>query len=392
MYKILHTADLHLGKKFAGSDFDLYEIQKLIMEEIIEVAEKEKVDIVIFAGDIFDTNNNPVKTEKLFYNTVKQLSGNGERIIITIAGNHDSAQKFELLRPFSEDLPYFITAGNPAVEFDFYNKIGKFKIKAKGRTVNIEKNEKKINIVLLPYPAVHRMKGNITDKEEFNKLSLADKIKFLIKPEKSFKADETILVSHLFITEGKESDSEFNLLGGLERLPISIFEKSFNYIALGHLHSFQNIKEKAFYPGAIFPFTKKELKKKNKSGVIIKKGDKIKFVPFKITDKTKYYKCKSYEEAMLILKNKPDMFYYFDMEDVQMELNSDKELKKSGRGKIIKVEYSLSSRNEIEEMEEIKLEELKPDIIFTGAYKNLYKKEASKELVELFMKIYSEVI
>ncbi|NQX80640.1 MAG: exonuclease subunit SbcD, partial [Flavobacteriaceae bacterium] len=70
--KILHTADWHLGKKL--ENFSRLEEQHLVLDEICEKAENIEVDVVLIAGDIFDTFNPPTEAVKLFYRTVKRLT------------------------------------------------------------------------------------------------------------------------------------------------------------------------------------------------------------------------------------------------------------------------------------------------------------------------------
>ena len=86
--KILHTADWHLGKKL--DRFSRIEEQIDLMNEIVEIAESENVDLVLIAGDLFDTFHPPTEAVDLFYKTLKRLSKNGKRPVIAIAGNHDS--------------------------------------------------------------------------------------------------------------------------------------------------------------------------------------------------------------------------------------------------------------------------------------------------------------
>ncbi len=56
---MLHTSDWHLGKRL--EDFSRLEEQKAVMQEICEIAEREQVDVVIVAGDLFDTFNPPLR-------------------------------------------------------------------------------------------------------------------------------------------------------------------------------------------------------------------------------------------------------------------------------------------------------------------------------------------
>lgn len=63
--KILHTSDWHLGKVFKETTFELLPIQKQIMDEIVDITRKENPDIVLIAGDIFDTYNPSFEAEKI---------------------------------------------------------------------------------------------------------------------------------------------------------------------------------------------------------------------------------------------------------------------------------------------------------------------------------------
>ena len=67
--KILHTADWHLGKRL--QEFSRLEEQKLVLEEIIQIADREEVDLVLLAGDIFDTFNPNHEAVELLYKTLK---------------------------------------------------------------------------------------------------------------------------------------------------------------------------------------------------------------------------------------------------------------------------------------------------------------------------------
>jgi len=70
--KILHTADWHLGKRL--DSFSRVDEQLLVMEEIIQLADQQEVDLVLIAGDLFDTFNPGVEAIELFYKTIKRLA------------------------------------------------------------------------------------------------------------------------------------------------------------------------------------------------------------------------------------------------------------------------------------------------------------------------------
>ena len=63
--RILHTADWHLGKNLEGHS--RLDEQEEFLEDIIKIVNDEKVDLVIIAGDIYDTSTPPARAEMLFY-------------------------------------------------------------------------------------------------------------------------------------------------------------------------------------------------------------------------------------------------------------------------------------------------------------------------------------
>src|SRR5690606_513270 len=69
--RILHTADWHLGKRL--DNFSRHEEQLLVLEEIIAIADREAADVVIIAGDLYDSFNPPMESQSLLYKTLKRL-------------------------------------------------------------------------------------------------------------------------------------------------------------------------------------------------------------------------------------------------------------------------------------------------------------------------------
>ncbi len=127
--KILHTSDWHLGKNFRETTFDLLDIQRKIMDEIIKIAEREKPTLVLIAGDIFDNYNPSFEAEKLFYETITRLSE--QTLIIAIAGNHDSPDKLKISQPLIYGKHSIIISGNPndhSENFRFENNLLKITV------------------------------------------------------------------------------------------------------------------------------------------------------------------------------------------------------------------------------------------------------------------------
>ncbi len=113
MLKLLHTADWHLGKKLGP--YSRFEEQKDVMRELIETANREKVDAVLVAGDVFDQFSPSTEATELFYSTLKHLTDNGRRPVIVIAGNHDSPDRIQVSDPLARACG-IILIGHPQTE------------------------------------------------------------------------------------------------------------------------------------------------------------------------------------------------------------------------------------------------------------------------------------
>ena len=88
--KFMHLSDLHLGKRLNGCS--LMEDQKYILGEIIGIAEAEKPDGVLLAGDIYDKSVPGTEAVQLFDSFLFKLSGICSQIFV-ISGNHDSPER-----------------------------------------------------------------------------------------------------------------------------------------------------------------------------------------------------------------------------------------------------------------------------------------------------------
>ncbi|MDF2890026.1 MAG: sbcD, partial [Clostridia bacterium] len=97
--KILHTSDWHLGKTL--ENISRIEEQRQFIDELCDIAEKEQIDLVLIAGDIFDTYNPSSAAEELFYEAIDRLNNKGQRSLVIIAGNHDSPDRLCAASPLA---------------------------------------------------------------------------------------------------------------------------------------------------------------------------------------------------------------------------------------------------------------------------------------------------
>ena len=97
--RVLHTADWHLGKKLGR--FERYEEVCQFVNWLAKICDERSVDLMLIAGDLFDTPSPPNRAVALATESLQRLTGLGVQVV-AIAGNHDSADYFENLNRFSE--------------------------------------------------------------------------------------------------------------------------------------------------------------------------------------------------------------------------------------------------------------------------------------------------
>lgn len=246
MMKILHTADWHLGKKL--DRFSRLEEQVLVLNEIVEIADEQNVDLILIAGDLFDNFNPSVEATELFYKTLKRLSLNGKRPVIAISGNHDSPNLIDAPDPLARECG-IILIGHPKAKINPF-ELEHFKI-SNAAAGFIELQLKSLNfpvrILHTPYANEIRLKEYFGEnkEEELNKV-LAENWSE-IADEFCDQHGVNLLMAHLYmnkkgepIIEEPEGEKPIKI-GNATLIYSDIIPSQIQYTALGHLHGFRNI-------------------------------------------------------------------------------------------------------------------------------------------------------
>lgn len=97
--RILHTSDWHVGKVLKGRDRE--DEHKLVLAQIIEIAAAERPDLVIVAGDLYDTAAPSPRSTRLVTRALSALRGTGAQVV-AIGGNHDNGAALDALRPWAD--------------------------------------------------------------------------------------------------------------------------------------------------------------------------------------------------------------------------------------------------------------------------------------------------
>ena len=242
--RILHTSDWHIGKRLMGRE--RLDEQSDVLDEIVRICDGEGVELVLVAGDIFDTYMPSAEAEDLFFSKIKAMAG-ADRAVLLISGNHDDGVRLSASAPLSEELGIYVV-GNSRKPLPLHS-MRKVRPLSSGAGFAVFGNERgeKVFVNALPYPNEARF------KEEKSDLPFSERMKKWIAPGESGNTERlpSVFLSHIFVAGGVTSESEREIdLGGARAVPLDVLPGS-DYIALGHLHKKQHMgKGHCYYCGS----------------------------------------------------------------------------------------------------------------------------------------------
>ncbi|HVJ50271.1 exonuclease SbcCD subunit D [Desulfitobacterium sp.] len=230
--KLLHIADLHIGKRI--NEFSMLEDQKYILKEILRIVDEVKPLGILMAGDIYDKSVPAGEAVEVLDEFLTELVSRKVQLFI-VSGNHDSPERLNF--------------GSRIMQKNGVHIAGAFDGKLKH--IVIEDEFGPVNIYLLPFvkPAMVNLYYADQDIQSYE-----DAVNIIIEASQINEKERNILIAHQFITSGSQeperSDSETIAIGGLDNIDASVF-KAFDYVALGHLHGPQSIgREMIRYAGS----------------------------------------------------------------------------------------------------------------------------------------------
>lgn len=249
--KILHTADWHLGKRL--ETFSRHDEQVAVLDEICQIADREAVDAVIIAGDLFDVFSPPNESSELLFRTCKRLSNNGLRAVIAIAGNHDSPERIEAPESLARECGIVFSGFPHTIVPTFSLPTGLALTQSDQGFIELQLPNffYPLRLFLTPYANEYRL------KQYFHHEKTEDNIRQILSEQwsdlaKTYADTEgvNIGVAHLFVMQRDgempvEPDDEKPInVGGASAIYTDCFPKELQYVALGHLHRQQEISRK----------------------------------------------------------------------------------------------------------------------------------------------------
>ena len=383
--RILHTSDWHVGKRLM--ERVRLDEQAEVLDEIIAVCEKEEIELVLIAGDIFDTYTPGADAEELFFSKIKKVAGE-HRAVLIISGNHDDGVRLSAVAPLAEEQGVYIV-GNARTPIRITDKSASRHTRpvrsGKGFAVFENKGGEKVFVATLPYPNEARF------KEEKSALPYIERMQGWMEESANENIDKlpSVFMAHIFVAGGAVSDGERDIdLGGARAIPASAIPKS-DYIALGHLHKKQRMGENCYYSGSPLQYSFDETADKsvkvfdlNENGV-----KNLRDIPLTKGKKLVRLTASDVDTAEQLLVTYSGSLVELTLVLTQpLTANDSKRL--AGHDNLVSLRAQLTATQEgrLESRKGMTDEEL-----FTTYYKTLYSAEPKEELKTLFLTTLNEL-
>ena len=220
--KLFHLSDLHIGKRV--HEFSMIEDQKYMLTQILQAVMREKPDGVLISGDVYDRTIPTAEAVQVLDAFLTSLSEQEVPVFI-ISGNHDSAERLA----FGSNL-----MGKSGIYLSkvYDGRIEKFALQDAYGTVWIH---------LLPFIRPSVVRHALSGEESAEEIrTYQEAVQAAVEHMEIEKDKRNVLVAHQFAVGAVSCDSEEITVGGIDQIEVSVFS-DFDYVALGHIHSPQNV-------------------------------------------------------------------------------------------------------------------------------------------------------
>ena len=244
-YRIIHTADWHLGKTLEGQSRE--EEHDRFLAWLLERIGELEVDAVIVAGDVFDSGMPPQTAVRRYFEFVSNLRDRSACKLVVIGGNHDSANQLE--------------APVPVLEFLGTRVDGRVNEDPESRILHLPDSENpQVAVAMIPFLRdADVRKGKAGESPDEIRKSLTEGIRGIYEETAqalNALSCPALATGHLTVTGMRSSESERDIIGGLGDVSHKIFPERFGYVALGHLHRPQSPDDgRVRYSGSPIPLS-----------------------------------------------------------------------------------------------------------------------------------------
>ncbi len=366
--KFLHTADWHLGKIVHQKS--MIEDQAYILDELLEIIKKDKIKVLIIAGDVYDRFIPSVEAMKVLDQFLSKAISDFKLTIFMIAGNHDQGSRLDFVSNIVDASGLYI-AGSATKEC---------------KKITLSDEFGPLNFYLLPFfkPSFVKYECEADDVVDFNSA-----MKQYLNMQDIDYSQRNVLITHQFVA-GKsaviESESEMPLsVGGSSQIGVDVFD-GFDYVALGHLHAPQVIeKETIRYSGSLLKYSLDEaFHKKSMCIVDIKEKGNIHISTIPLLPLRDVRVIKGYFLDIITSSEPSNDYIGVELLDETMVFDAMERIR-SVYPNALAINYTNNKQSETIALNNIHLEQVKdPLTIFTDFYKSSIGQEPTDEMMDVF--------
>lgn len=253
--KVLHVSDLHIGKRVNG--MSMLDDQRYILRQILDIAEKRQVSVLLIAGDVYDKASPSAEAVTVFDAFLTDAVAAGLRVL-AIPGNHDSAERIAYAQGLLEKQGVCL----PPV---YAGEVER---------VELEDEHGPVEFWLLPFLKPGDVRRFFPDEEIGDDYSAA--LRAVLGACAIDQGKRNVVLSHQLVTAygtaPDRADDEIKL-GGMDNVDVSVYD-AFDYVALGHVHRQQRVgRDTVRYSGSPLKYSFSEARY-GKSVALIELGEK----------------------------------------------------------------------------------------------------------------------
>ena len=249
--RFIHMADLHLGRQL--NDVSMLPDQEAVLDQIISIAQRERPDAALIAGDVYQRSSPQAEAVALFDRFVSRLAALDIKVFV-ISGNHDSAERISYFSSLIRSSGVYVTEA-----FD-----------GTPQQVTLKDDHGDVHIWMLPFLRLSRLRRFLPGERI---TTCQEGIEAVLRQADIDTRARNVMISHQFITGSETSESEEMSVGGLDNIDAAVFG-AFDYVALGHIHKPQRVgRDTLRYAGSPLKYSFSESTHK-KSVTIVDMGPK----------------------------------------------------------------------------------------------------------------------
>lgn len=405
MIKVIHTSDWHLGKKLER--YDRLPEQMQVLSDFIQYCLKEKPDVILIAGDVFDQFNPSNEAMALYYKTLRQLTCDGTCLVIAIAGNHDSPERLKAPDPLALGcgivqlaLPDTVV---PVGELNQHWQItqsdaGFFEVKC--NRLNFP-----IRIFAMPFANENRLKQYLgTDNTQIAFKELVSNKLHALANKYADDKGVNIGLAHLYVTANisetnleTESERGIVFLGGSHVLLPTDFPEAIQYWALGHLHTHHPVGRKSIrYSGSLLQYSFDEAGLKR--GFIRfelepgKPFENYDFIEFNLPKQIRHLKAQNLTDAANQLAQYPNDYVNLTIHVCESLKSSDRNLLSAINANLVHIIPVFDQQND-NNAESLQVEHLvnhSIDELFQKYFASKHQHTPSANIMQIFKEILNQ--